>query len=548
MTETQIKKLLADKYKINITFEPTLIENPRLQQEVNKLHPLLASGGSVDDKVLARIKTIVATDGAAVPTFYSLLSAAYQVVDQYDKAVEVLEDAVSKFPDYLPLLTQLAMRYVETDKLSQAKSLLGSDLNIKSCRSQESYHVTEIINYYHVAFLLSIKEEDFDAAESSLKVLFDSDFDEDLMTDFMLLIFTGRMTDKNYDHTYTEVPRVAVGHLDRKIRFDTESRRLLKEPLDFTTTVDKALAIDQDKLKELLVDLTDLYYYSKEPVWTAWQLVDCIVLLGLHFPDAAVPIVHKHVSREQRYLDRVFGMHLYHLSYPLYNIGLVDIDTLVELLHTEQVADDIKAVTIEALVNLAVQQDHLRQHIQAELLRFGKRYVDRIKTDEFIPTQVITQYCAETIDLREPAFLPLIEALYDADLVDTAQIGTWIVLKEEYDRLTHEMTVKHQPQDMYEYLNGDHKKRNVSRLTQEETDNFLDGMFNEDPYYQKKLEVIGSLMGYESEEVEGEYYDPSHELLPSESYELPYKRSGPKVGRNEPCPCGSGKKYKKCCL
>ena len=24
-------------------------------------------------------------------------------------------------------------------------------------------------------------------------------------------------------------------------------------------------------------------------------------------------------------------------------------------------------------------------------------------------------------------------------------------------------------------------------------------------------------------------------------------RTGPKVGRNDPCPCGSGKKYKKCC-
>lgn len=24
-------------------------------------------------------------------------------------------------------------------------------------------------------------------------------------------------------------------------------------------------------------------------------------------------------------------------------------------------------------------------------------------------------------------------------------------------------------------------------------------------------------------------------------------RNAPKVGRNEPCPCGSGKKYKKCC-
>ncbi len=28
----------------------------------------------------------------------------------------------------------------------------------------------------------------------------------------------------------------------------------------------------------------------------------------------------------------------------------------------------------------------------------------------------------------------------------------------------------------------------------------------------------------------------------------PYVRAVPKVGRNDPCPCGSGKKYKKCCL
>ncbi len=26
-----------------------------------------------------------------------------------------------------------------------------------------------------------------------------------------------------------------------------------------------------------------------------------------------------------------------------------------------------------------------------------------------------------------------------------------------------------------------------------------------------------------------------------------YRRPNPKVGRNDPCPCGSGKKYKKCC-
>ena len=30
--------------------------------------------------------------------------------------------------------------------------------------------------------------------------------------------------------------------------------------------------------------------------------------------------------------------------------------------------------------------------------------------------------------------------------------------------------------------------------------------------------------------------------------ELPFVHVGPKVGRNDPCPCGSGKKFKKCCM
>jgi uncharacterized protein len=32
-----------------------------------------------------------------------------------------------------------------------------------------------------------------------------------------------------------------------------------------------------------------------------------------------------------------------------------------------------------------------------------------------------------------------------------------------------------------------------------------------------------------------------------EEVEKPFVREGPKVGRNDPCPCGSGRKFKKCC-
>ncbi len=43
--------------------------------------------------------------------------------------------------------------------------------------------------------------------------------------------------------------------------------------------------------------------------------------------------------------------------------------------------------------------------------------------------------------------------------------------------------------------------------------------------------------------------EPEEEEAPQIPAELPitFRRSEPKVGRNDPCPCGSGKKYKKCC-
>lgn len=45
------------------------------------------------------------------------------------------------------------------------------------------------------------------------------------------------------------------------------------------------------------------------------------------------------------------------------------------------------------------------------------------------------------------------------------------------------------------------------------------------------------------------------EIFPEEKLKELYKEAkkmntivkGPKIGRNDPCPCGSGKKYKKCC-
>jgi preprotein translocase subunit SecA len=40
---------------------------------------------------------------------------------------------------------------------------------------------------------------------------------------------------------------------------------------------------------------------------------------------------------------------------------------------------------------------------------------------------------------------------------------------------------------------------------------------------------------------------PGMDLQQAPQAPAPVRRDVPKVGRNDPCPCGSGRKYKKCC-
>lgn len=52
--------------------------------------------------------------------------------------------------------------------------------------------------------------------------------------------------------------------------------------------------------------------------------------------------------------------------------------------------------------------------------------------------------------------------------------------------------------------------------------------------------------GYTPNEIFEKYEKPNLRPLPTENFSGVVKSK--KIGRNDPCPCGSGKKYKKCCL
>ena len=62
---------------------------------------------------------------------------------------------------------------------------------------------------------------------------------------------------------------------------------------------------------------------------------------------------------------------------------------------------------------------------------------------------------------------------------------------------------------------------------------------------QKQVhELLGQFDGRLPEEIAAEQMAQQEEEAP---VQITFHREMPKVGRNDLCPCGSGKKYKKCC-
>ncbi|HMJ30429.1 MAG TPA: DUF1186 domain-containing protein [Xanthobacteraceae bacterium] len=60
-------------------------------------------------------------------------------------------------------------------------------------------------------------------------------------------------------------------------------------------------------------------------------------------------------------------------------------------------------------------------------------------------------------------------------------------------------------------------------------------------------ETVAELSGWAGFKPKAPRNDTSKGGLPT-SFGMPHREPSRKVGRNDPCPCGSGKKFKKCCL
>ena len=121
---------------------------------------------------------------------------------------------------------------------------------------------------------------------------------------------------------------------------------------------------------------------------------------------------------------------------------------------------------------------------------------------------------------------------------DTEVKGTVRELAEKYNMDVMTMV------GFLDGINDSLKEANPIETMEEDTEVSL--AFDKEKLYKNMVDARADWL-YELPQWEPIFSDEKRRELYMEQKKSGTIVKGPKIGRNDPCPCGSGKKYKKCC-
>jgi hypothetical protein len=300
---------------------------------------------------------------------------------------------------------------------------------------------------------------------------------------------------------------LALGLLDR---IEPELALTYRKPLE------KYISKDRWKLFELIVNGTDeevyteygkslntleqMEYYNYEPISKAKKLAKCIVNNGWITKDEIDRNMKEDLS------EQWFS---YRGILTIYMIGLLRMEQYIPILASlldrdeDFLLEEVSAALIQFQSDEVVKavQPYLRK---SESIIFATSVVENIKSKLAVQVLREAYHHAEDIDGQDIIIEALCHQLSKEALSEISEH----MKKESFSSL---VDIEQTAYSYYSIIGEQHPQ----------LDNWRQAVLESEMHYQnaKKQEMIQN---------------------------VPVQKEN-KVGRNDPCPCGSGKKYKKCC-
>jgi hypothetical protein len=168
----------------------------------------------------------------------------------------------------------------------------------------------------------------------------------------------------------------------------------------------------------------------------------------------------------------------------------------------------------------------LTERLAAVLRELLADYVARAADLTDDEAEMASFLVSDLTQLADPQARELIDAAFQAEIVDQMLIGPDDV--EHYYRRGRAEVLRPEPRAWLEEYQDLYDEEVRARWEQKDRP----------PPPVPDLNLADEDEGWDEDEEDDREPPPT----------LPFERTGPRVGRNDPCPCGSGKKYKNCHL
>lgn len=443
-----------------------------------------------------------------IPHFKNMLAILYAEYGEKKRFLTMEQQIMKEYPDYILARCNLAIWQTENNRCAKAFTYLGKKFDLSELYPGRNGHFTEIeiYNYHYAVFryLLKIKNtEDAQQHLDFLEYLFPKRMDERLHIE-LTLVRMEKMTEEIKDQKMVKVIPEEIVPTNKEPNFENPEINLLYEQDAnikreiFHRIIELPRESVIKDLEKILIDSIARFDYFRKN--TQIEVPDAPIhalnLLAAMKAEETLDTLFSVFRQDSSYYDFWYGDMLTEDFWRFtYMIGQNRLDRLKDFVLEPNRYTFVRTMVSDALMQIAFHQQERKEEVLEWYEDVIQYMLDHRNDTQVFESRVYISWLEDMLKVAGKEQLPVILRLYDESLL------------EKQDRFSlHEI-----------------KKWLVSP-----TSNF------------KIYDIYTSI---------DQYYDSWQRWAnKDDKFDTPTPFiSEPEVGRNDPCPCGSGKKYKKCC-
>ena len=514
------------EFSYKITADPAYLNaetgiTDELFRQMADLHRSALKGGKKNIEKLTKL----IEQYPGVPQLKNYLSVAWMNTGNIEKAREINHLIVQEHPDYLFGRLNLAFEYYYKQQYEKIPEVVGNLMEIQYLYPErDCFHLSEVTSFNKLAIMYFCAVGNLEAAEARYEMIDKIAPGHPDIEEVLPYLMKARIEKAAKRMKEEEKTKIRVSSFGP----DTSSQTRINPEFsnsEIEWLYENGLGIDIPKLKALLSlprdplvsdlrlvlkDSISRYKYFKRisekgKIWPEHRLtfpIHAIYLLGQLRAEESLDDILKVLSQGDEFLEFWYGDFLTgSLWEPLLYIAERQLDRLRDFVLSPNIYAYARSEVSCCVSQTGLHHPERRDEVIEWYREVFRRLAAATPDEGLVDSEFIGLAISDAMDIRAVEILPEIQALFNLGYVNKGICGALAEVEREI-------------------------KTPVKKSYKKKLLNIFDR------YRQLKTDFVD-----ETEETDIPDEAVKNQVIHTQA-----------PGRNDPCPCGSGKKYKKCCL